>query len=158
MTKREVLTAYRCAVLELSVLEKQMARQSGVLPRGYAQTRLDGMPQGTNNPEAAKAQRLDGMMALLEEKHAELEDLTRRFEEILSQAESPKLRLILRMYYALGETDETIAETMNMSSRRINQLRNEFITQAADRPHAAPGVPAARRRVPERPFRGQQTP
>jgi len=62
--------------------------------------------------------------------------LTERFEEIMSRVLYPRTRLILRGYYALGMTDEAIAEELNMSTRHVNSQRNQFIRSLED-PKAA---------------------
>lgn len=133
----DVLKNYRCATLEIKLLERQLERFSTIGgPDGYANCSLDRISKGTNNREAAALQRAEGFISILEKKKSELCMLTERFEEIMSRVLYPRTRLILRGYYALGMTDEAIAEELNMSTRHVNSQRNQFIRSLED-PKAA---------------------
>jgi len=132
----EVLRAYRCAAKELALLERQMELfGSAGAPAGAKTVRLDAV-RSTNHVQAAQLQHYDGLAALLERKRTELEQIALRFETILDGVKSPRLRLILRSYYALGMTDEAIAGEMGMTARRICELRNTFV-RSLDMPEAA---------------------
>lgn len=64
MTAKEILTGCRAAVLELRVLEEQLARclPTGT-PSGVKVQRYDAPLPGTNDPTAAALQLYDGLMA-----------------------------------------------------------------------------------------------
>ncbi len=50
-------------------------------------------------------------------------------DQVIRMAHSLRLRYILRQYYVDGLTDEAIAEGMDISTRYVNRLRNEFLHQ-----------------------------
>ena len=128
MRDSEVLKNYRVAVLEIGLLERQIERLGGVGgPDGYGQYSLDRVAKGTNHREAAAMQRYDGLTGILERKRDALRQMTQRFEALLDMPMPIRLRAIIRSYYALGMTDEAIADALNMSARRVNSLRNEYI-------------------------------
>lgn len=136
MHDTEVLRMYRCAMRELEVLEKQLARMgSSGAPRGMSRRR-DGQTRGTNNAQAAQLQLYDGLRQQLERKRRDAEAIGLRFEAILSGVRDMRLRLILRSYYALGMTDEEIGLEIDMSTRRVNMLRNGFL-RSLECPEAA---------------------
>lgn len=133
----EVLQSYREGMRELRILEKQMESWTNAGgPQGCSRAALTGMPRGTNHPQAAMEQHADGLMALWEKQRETLLDIGMRFEKILMEVKSPRLRLVLRCYYGLGMTDELIAQDMNMSIRRVNSLRNSFV-RSLDQQEAA---------------------
>ena len=91
--------------------------------------RLTGMPRGTNDPEAALLQRADTDEVLdkIETKCAELRDMVDAFEIIMDGIVDRRLRIIVRNYYALGWTDERIAEQLELSRQHVNRLRTAYI-------------------------------
>lgn len=132
MTDIEVMQNYRCAMMELDLLERQLDRLHGTgAPDGYRSSSFGEHLRGTNNHDAAAAQHADALEQLLARKRDTLQHIAARFEEIMSAVQTPRLRLILRSYYALGMTDEAIGEEIFMSTRRVNQLRNEFLHSLA---------------------------
>ena len=90
---------------------------------------LTGMPRGTNDPEAALIQREDTNEVLekIEAKCAELREMVDAFEMIMDKIEDRRLRIIVRNYYALGWTDERIAEQLELSRQHVNRLRTAYI-------------------------------
>ena len=135
MRDADVMRTYRCAMLEMEVLEKQIARMgSSGAPMGAKGARGD--TRSTNNAGAAQLQLYEGLCQQLNLQRRELEQIGLQFEAILSTVRDMRLRLILRAYYAMGMTDEEIAGSMNMSTRRINTLRNSFM-RSLDLPGAA---------------------
>ena len=128
MRNSDVLKDYRMAVLEIGLLERQIDRLGHAGgPEGYARCSLDQVAKGTNHREAAAMQRYDGLSGILERKREELRKLTEQFEALLEMPMPIRTRAILRCYYALGMTDEAIARELNMTCRRINDLRNQFL-------------------------------
>lgn len=125
MQDYEVLKTYRDAVRELSLLQRQMDMcLSAGTPR-EAQATSGG--RGTNHRQAAQLQHYDGLADIFARKQAALNEVAVRFEQIMEEVHSPRLRYILRSYYALGMTDEAIARELGMTCRRINELRNQFL-------------------------------
>jgi DNA-directed RNA polymerase specialized sigma subunit len=87
------------------------------------------MPRGTNDPEAAMLQRADtdDVLDKIEQKMAELQGMVASFEVIMDRIEDRRLRIIVRNYYALGWTDEKIAEQLELSRQHVNRLRTAYI-------------------------------
>jgi hypothetical protein len=137
MTKRELLENYRSLVREIDLLEKQSAFLNQYVggPRPVRAVVLTGMPRGTNEPEAAMLQRADYDDAIyeLERKSEELRELLNEFNAILDAIEDVDDRNILRAYYALNWTDESIGKWLNYDKstiwRRRNQLMNSLSLQ-----------------------------
>ena len=137
MTKRELLENYRSLVRERDLLEKQSAFLNQYVggPRPVRSVVLTGMPRGTNEPEAAMLQRADYDDAIyeLERKSEELRELLNEFNTILDAIEDVDDRNILRAYYALNWTDESIGKWLNYDKstiwRRRNQLMNSLSLQ-----------------------------
>ena len=131
MTKRELLENYRDIVIEIETLERQSKFLNQFIggPRPIRSVQLTGMPHGTNDPEAAILQRndTDEVLDKIDAKCAELRDLVDAFEMIMDKIEGRRLRIIVRNYYALGWTDEKIAEQLELSRQHVNRLRTAYI-------------------------------
>ena len=133
MTKRELLESYRDIVIEIETLERQSKFLNQFIggPRPVRGIQLTGMPRRTNDPEAALLQREDTNEVLekIEAKCAELREMVDAFEMIMDKIEDRRLRIIVRNYYALGWTDERIAEQLELSRQHVNRLRTAYIEQ-----------------------------
>ena len=133
MTKRELLESYRDIVIEIETLERQSKFLEQFIggPRPVRAIQLTGMPRGTNDPEAAILQREDTNEVLekIEAKCEELREMVDAFEMIMDKIDDRRLRIIIRNYYALGWTDERIAEQMELSRQHVNRLRTAYIDQ-----------------------------
>ena len=133
MTRRELLESYRDIVIEIETLERQSKFLNQFIggPRPVRAIQLTGMPRGTNDPEAALLQREDTNEVLekIEAKCAELREMVDAFEMIMDKIDDRRLRIIIRNYYALGWTDERIAEQMELSRQHVNRLRTAYIDQ-----------------------------
>jgi hypothetical protein len=131
MTKRELLENYRLLVIEIESLERQSKFLNQFIggPRPVHGVQLTGMPRGTNDPEAALLQRVDTdeVLEKIEGKCRELGDMLKEFEMILDAIEDRRLQIIIRNYYALGMSDEAIAELLELSQPTVNRLRNDFM-------------------------------
>ena len=78
MTKRELLTAYREAVIELEELRRQIKRVgTDGRPSGVRCAQTDSI-HGTNDPQSAALQLADGLEALLARRENELRELGRK--------------------------------------------------------------------------------
>ena len=131
MKKRELLENYRDIVIEIETLERQSKFLNQFIggPKPLHSVQLTGMPRGTNDPEAAILQRADTDEVLdkIEAKVDELSGMVKMFEQIMDQIEDRRLRIIVRNYYALGWTDEKIAEQLELSRQHVNRLRTAYI-------------------------------
>jgi len=131
MTRRELLENYRDIVIEIETLERQSKFLNQFIggPRPVHAVQLTGMPRGTNDPEAAMLQRedTDEVLEKIDAKCAELRELVDAFEQIMDRIEDRRLRIIVRNYYALGWTDERIAEQLELSRQHVNRLRTSYL-------------------------------
>ena len=133
MTQKELLENYRDIVIEIETLERQSKFLNQFIggPRPVKSIQLTGMPRGTNDPEAAFLQRedTDEVLDKIEAKCTELRDMVDAFEQIMDKIDDRRLRIIVRNYYALGWTDERIAEQLELSRQHVNRLRTAYIEQ-----------------------------
>ena len=128
MTKKELLTAYRAATIELEELRRQLKRVgSDGRPAGVRTMQTDRIARGTNDPDAAAMQLADGLEALLAQREAELTTLSAQVDALLAGIRDFRTYLIIYHYYVLGHTDEQVAHTVSMSKSRVNQLRVNFL-------------------------------
>ena len=128
MTKKELLTAYRAATIELEELRRQLKRVgSDGRPAGVRTMQTDRIARGTNDPDAAAMQLADGLEALLAQREAELATLSAQVDALLAGIRDFRTYLIIYHYYVLGHTDEQVAHTVSMSKSRVNQLRVNFL-------------------------------
>ena len=131
MNRRELLENYRDIVIEIETLERQSKFLNQFIggPQPIRAVQLTGMPHGTNDPEAAILQRndTDEVLDKIDAKCAELRDLVDAFELIMDKIDDRRLRIIVRNYYALGWTDERIAEQLELSRQHVNRLRTAYL-------------------------------
>ena len=128
--KQEILTDYRLIVMEIETLERQSKFLNKYIggPRPVRSPQLTGMPRGTNDPEAAMLQTVeeDDPLYRIEELSNELRDMMLEFETIVNQIRDRRLFIIVRNYYALGWTDERIAENMELSRQTVQKVRADY--------------------------------
>jgi len=133
MTKRELLENYRMLVIEIDTLERQSKFLNQFIggPKPVHAVQLTGMPRGTNDPEAAVLQRVDTDEVLdkIEAKCEELRELLEEFETIMDAIKDRRLQIIVRNYYALGWSDERIAERLDLSRQHVNRLRAAYLEE-----------------------------
>ena len=67
------------------------------------------------------------MLDKIEEKCEELRELLDEFETIMDAIKDRRLQIIVRNYYALGWSDERIAERIDLSRQHVNRLRTAYI-------------------------------
>ena len=132
---QEILTDYRLIVMEIETLERQSKFLNKYIggPRPVRSPQLTGMPRGTNNPEAAMLQQVEENDPLLhiEELSKELNEMVMEFEYIVNQIKDRRLFVIVRNYYALGWTDEKIAEAMDLSRQSVQKIRSDYFNSLA---------------------------
>ena len=131
MTKRELLTAYRAAAIELEELRRQLKRiGTDGRPCGIKTMRTDRVGRGTNDPEAAAMQLAIGLETLLAQKERDLAALHDQVDNLLAGIRDFRTYLVIHHYYRLGRTDEQVARTMSVSRARVNQIRLEYLESA----------------------------
>lgn len=133
--KQEILTDYRLIVMEIETLERQSKFLNKYIggPRPVRSPQLTGMPRGTNDPEAAMLQTIEEEDPVyhLEELCKELKDMMLEFETVVNEIKDRRLFIIVRNYYALGWTDERIAENMELSRQTVQKLRADYFNSLA---------------------------
>ena len=133
--KQEILTDYRLIVMEIETLERQSKFLNKYIggPRPVRSPQLTGMPRGTNDPEAAMLQTVEDEDPIyhLEELCKELKDMVLEFETVVNEIKDKRLFIIVRNYYALGWTDERIAENMELSRQTVQKLRSDYFNSLA---------------------------
>ena len=133
--KQEILMDYRMIVMEIETLERQSKFLNKYIggPRPVRSPQLTGMPRGTNDPEAAMLQTIEEEDPIyhLEELCKELKDMVLEFETVVNEIKDKRLFIIVRNYYALGWTDERIAENMELSRQTVQKLRADYFNSLA---------------------------
>jgi hypothetical protein len=121
--------------MEIETLERQSKFLNKYIggPRPVRSPQLTGMPRGTNNPEAAMMQTIeeDDPIYKIEQLIADLREKTAEFEIIVNRIKDRRLFIIVRNYYALGWTDEKIAEGMDVSRQLVQKLRSDYFNSLA---------------------------
>ena len=133
--EQEILTDYRLIVMEIETLERQSKFLNKYIggPRPVRSPQLTGMPRGTNEPEAALMQQVedDDPMFRIEELIRDLKDMMAEFETIVNRIKNRRLFIIVRNYYALGWTDERIAEQLELSRQTVQKDRSDYFNSLA---------------------------
>lgn len=135
VTVRELLNQCRTALTEIVAIERQIdLLMSTGAPSdggggGIRREKIKGADEytvvsGTNNPEAAREQAVDGYMELLEKKKQHLETLLFEMENVLGSLNDGRARAVLRLYYGVGWSDERIAEEMDTARQVVQKWRN----------------------------------
>lgn len=128
MSAVEILMEYRWILMEAVALKEQADRVVMIgTPRGVVGQALTGMPGGTNDAIAASIQKSDAYVEQLMFKRTRLLEICDQFEETLDKLPENRDRVICRMYYANGKTDEQIAEEIHMETSSVNKIRNAAI-------------------------------
>lgn len=131
MTRKEILTAYRTAVLDLHELMRALERVgSNGQPRGLSSIQLEALP-GTNNAGAAALQAAEGIEEMIRRKREELAILAGPVGALMAVIGDPKTFIVIRGYYVEAESDADIARNLCMSRCRVNQIRNSYLAQAS---------------------------
>lgn len=133
MERSEILTRYRWLVLEADTLAKQADKvmgigiQADVRSTWPSKDKLKGLPAGTNDPETAGAQRFDWYIQHLRERAEELMEICGKFEETINLIADDQDRVICRMYYGVGMTDEAIGEKVHLEQSYVCRIRNKAL-------------------------------
>ena len=133
--EQEILTDYRLIVMEIETLERQSKFLNKYIggPRPVRSPQLTGMPRGTNDPEAAMLQTIeeDDPLMHIEKLSSDLREMMLEFETIVNRIKDRRLFIIIRNYYALGWTDERIAENMELSRQWVQKIRTDYFNSLA---------------------------
>lgn len=139
MTVREMLNNCRNALVEIAAIERQIDRlmSTGAPSSGSAggirREKVKGRDEytaaaaGTNHPEAAREQAVDGYIAMLERKKEQLEGLLNDVERVLDELADGRARAVLRLYYGVGWSDAQIAEEMDTERQVVQRWRSHAI-------------------------------
>ena len=133
MERSEILIRYRWLILESETLSKQADKvmgigiQADVRSTWPSKDKLKGLPGGTNDPETASAQRFDWYIKHLRDHAEELMDICGKFEETIALLVEDDARVICRMYYGIGMTDEAIGEKVHADQATVNRIRNKAL-------------------------------
>lgn len=131
MTKKELLTRYRTAVIELEELRHQLDRVgTDGRPSGCRTAQFDRAGSGTNDPNAAAMHLADGLEAMKHQKETELQQLGQQVEQLLKEIKDFRTYIVIQHYYLLARTDEQVARTISMSKSRVNQIRMGYLRSA----------------------------
>jgi len=133
--EQEILTDYRMIVIEIKTLERQSKFLNQYIggPQPVRSPQLTGMPRGTNDPTAAMMQTIeeDDPLFRIEQLSKDLREKAIEFETILDKVQNRRLQIIVRNYYALGWTDERIAEEIGMSRQTVQNDRTNYFNSLA---------------------------
>lgn len=133
MTDVEVLKSYRYAVMEMSAIDQQMdALLEQAAPAGMTSPRLGGV-RGTNVREARISQNMELCEQRLDACRKRLNRMMKQFEEVVGKASDERTRVVLRLYYASGMTDERIGLSMGLCTRTISNVRHRFLKDCEQR-------------------------
>ncbi len=125
MNQLDILQRYRWSVREREALLTQLERLDAWEPRGS---------QGSWQRHRAREERRETCRRALTDREERLAEDAERFEAILAGVAHPRTRLVLRQYYALGMTDEEIAEADGFSARLAGSIRNGWLRQQGIEP------------------------
>ena len=123
MNERDVLRGYRLLRKETDSLRAEimgLESQLGACKEGKCSRRLSFQ-------ENKSLLRLRALRTILSEEETLLDSSGQEAEAIVDASYPLQLRSILRQYYLAGRTDEAIAESLDLSSRQVNKLRNAFL-------------------------------
>lgn len=156
LTVREMLGQCRTALTEITAIERQIDRlmstgaPSDGSSGGIRREKVKGgdgeyvAVSGTNNPEAARSQAVDGCEELLKKRKDALLDMLLEMEKLLELLKDGNARAILRYYYGIGWSDERIAEELETSREVITRQRNAAVdwldAQKVTESHTTPVV------------------
>lgn len=132
MNARDIVIRYRGIWREIDTIQQHAARiLSSGAPAGLSgmDYKGDADSRRTNMPEAARLQLFEGTMALLDSWCAEDRLVCSLFPEAVRAVENLKARDVIHRYYALEQTDESIAESYETTTQYINNLRNEALRE-----------------------------
>ena len=138
MDDLQILQNYRWAVRERETLAAQLEELSS--PH-YRRAEAEGRVQA----ERARARRQNICAQRLQAREDDLARQTEAFERVLDGVILARTRLVLRQYYALGWTDEEIAEANGFSARLANHIRNQWLRERGITPRRRERTQAGRR-------------
>jgi len=131
MTKKELLTRYRTAVIELEELRHQLDRVgTDGRPSGCRIAQFDRAGSGTNDPNAAAMHLADGLEAMALRKENELQQLGQQIDALLKSIPDFRTYVVIQHYYVLAETDEQIGTLLAITKARANQIRLDYVRSA----------------------------
>lgn len=124
------LNRYRETRQQLTMLRSRAEHlASDGAPGGVTGFRADRQ-RGTNDPLAARLQLLDGLEEAAARLSAELDAMEARYAGIAEgYPEGSRERVILQLYYCLGQPDAVVAGCMGVSVRHACRLRHRMLEE-----------------------------
>ncbi len=136
---RDMLDDRRNAEIEMEAIQRQIDRicvtnvrvGSGDIPREKVRGKDEWVirPRGTNNPQGAALQHVDGYTEALLKRMEEKHELFLAAERVIASARLSIDRTILRYYYCQAMTDEAVAEVVHSSKQAVWKRRDETIKE-----------------------------
>ncbi|MBE5775282.1 MAG: hypothetical protein E7337_15375 [Clostridiales bacterium] len=128
MNNSEFLQLYQNRNEELCALQRLLVRCGGEgKPHGVSSIDYSRVMRSTNERSAADCQNYDGLQAEIDSLQTQLAAMEPRFQSLMQDARNYKERLILRLYYRQRQTDEKIAEALDISVRHANRMRHALL-------------------------------
>jgi len=141
---RDVLERRRNLELELEAIRRQMEKIAQVGGCRSSMPKIEKVPgrdeytitpRGTNNPEGAEIQHLDGYEEALRRHVAKNEDIMIEAEVVIAEADDPVDRTILRYYYCEGMNDQRAANRMHFERSVVSRRRNGVLDELDSKLH-----------------------
>jgi len=141
---RDVLERRRNLELELEAIRRQMDKLAQVGGCRGSMPKIEKVPgkneyayapRGTNNPEGAEIQHLDGYEEALRRHVAKNEDIMIEAEVVIAEADDPIDRTILRYYYCEGMNDQRAANRMHFERSVVSRRRNSVLDELDSKLH-----------------------
>jgi len=154
---RDVLDKRRNLEMELEAIRRQMEKIAQVGGCRGSMPKIEKVPgkkeytyalRGTNNPEGAEIQHLDGYEEALRAHAAKHEALMLEAERVIGMAEDATDRTILRNYYCLGMTLRRIASVLHFDHttvwKRWTDVLDELDADFQQNPTLSHGIQQAK--------------
>lgn len=137
---RDMLDDRRNAEIEMEAIQREIDRAScrGLASLGSSLPRIEKVHgkdeyvyalRGTNNPQGAALQHVDGYTEALLKRMEEKHELFLAAERVIASARLSIDRTILRYYYCQAMTDEAVAEVVHSSKQAVWKRRDETIKE-----------------------------
>lgn len=87
-------------------------------------------PRSTNNRDAANAQAFDRISQAARAAAERADAMELLLPQVLDALTDERMKMIVQLYYADGQTDERIASLLFLSPRHVNRLRHAGLDAA----------------------------
>lgn len=130
MRDDEIMTLknYRNAAMERAKIAERIERSGSVGgPRLMGEIRMDGMPRGTNNREAAAQQHIDYLEEQKQYWERQIEQMQPSVDAILRRIDDARALFVVESFFVRAETDERIAFALNCSEKTAYRIRRNAL-------------------------------